>query len=180
MNKNKILNFCHPDPPVGGEGSFKEKRFFRFKHPQNDNLIIRIQIFLCFVVFLFSPAPVFAAKQRVWKTTTATTQTTTIASRPSFSVKFRSDRRALNISFFNLQTASSTSYELTYFGNNLDQGVVGSANASEGNSTTRLLLFGTCSKNVCTYHQNISGMQLVITSKLNNGKTLIKRYKIKV
>ena len=131
------------------------------------------------IVHLYFISPVFAAKQRVWKKTTSTTQTVVTASKPSFTVKLRSDRRALNISFFNLQTATSTNYELTYTGNDLDQGVVGSTNANEGNSTTRLLLFGTCSKNVCTYHKNISGMQLTITSKLNNGKTLIKRYKVK-
>lgn len=139
-------------------------------------------VFLCFtVIFLLTASHIQAAKTRVWTTTkTTTTKTTTTASRPNFRVSFRSDRRALNVNFYSLSSASSTSYELTYMGNGLDQGVVGSTNKAEGSSASRLLLFGTCSHGVCTYHKNISGMQLTITSKLNSGKTLVKRYKIKV
>jgi len=135
-------------------------------------------LFLSFSFLFMSSSGVLAAKQRVWSTQVVAKTTTT--TRPTFSVKFRSDRLALNIIFSNLKTASSTSYELLYTGNGLEQGVVGSINQNEGTSASRLLLFGTCSKNVCTYHKNIQGMKLKITSKLNNGKTLTKRYKIKV
>jgi hypothetical protein len=135
-------------------------------------------LLVVFFLFLASPNTVSAAKKRVWGT--QTTGTVTTATRPNFSVRFRSDRRALNVGFYNLNTASSTSYELTYLGTGLEQGVVGSINKSEGTSASRLLLFGTCSKSDCTYHKNIQNMQLTITSKLNSGKTLIKRYKIKV
>ena len=142
------------------------------------NPIFFLSVFFAITgISLKQPNLTFAAKTRVWTTGSAKT---TVASRPSFSVTFRSDRRALNIRFYNLKTASSTSYELTYNGSGNDQGVVGSALTSEGNSASRLLLFGTCSHGVCTYHQNIQNMQLTITSKLNTGKTLIKRYKIKV
>lgn len=137
----------------------------------------KILLFFIFF-FLVSPGPALAAKKRVWSTQSIKVATT--ATRPSFSVRFRSDRQALNINFYNLNTASATSYELTYQGNGLDQGVVGTINTTESASANRLLLFGTCSKNVCTYHKNIQNMQLTITSKLNSGKTLIKRYKIKV
>ncbi|PIQ70287.1 hypothetical protein COS55_04035 [Candidatus Shapirobacteria bacterium CG03_land_8_20_14_0_80_40_19] len=137
-----------------------------------------LTLFLFFSFMFVGSSGVLAAKKRVWSTQT-TTKTTT-ATRPTFSVKFRSDRRALNVSFYNLNTASSTSYELTYLGNDLEQGVVGSINPNEGSSASRLLLFGSCSGNVCTYHKNIQNMQLKITSKLKSGKTLIKRYRIKV
>jgi len=141
-------------------------------------IILLLTLSYCVLRIAYCPS-VFAAKKRVWNTQTST-KTTTVATRPTFSVKFRADRRALNINFYNISSASSITYELTYMGNSLDQGVVGSVRSSEGSSAFRLLLFGTCSKNVCTYHRNIQNMQLKITSKLNSGKTLIKRYKIKV
>lgn len=135
-------------------------------------------ILIVFLCFLFVPPEVLAAKPRVWKVTQKSTATS--ATRPTYSVKLRSDRRALNVNFSNLQSVKSVSYELTYMGNNLEQGVVGSIYKKEGNSAYRLLLFGTCSRNVCTYHKNVHNTQLVITAKLNSGQTLIKRYKIKV
>jgi len=138
---------------------------------------IYIFVFTIFSLsFFLSPSSAHAAKTRVW----GTKKTATVATRPSFSVKFRSDRRALNVNFYNINLAQSISYELTYLGNDIDQGVVGAVRPSEGNSAFRLLLFGTCSKNVCTYHRNIQNARLVITAKLNNGKTLIKRYTIRV
>lgn len=137
-------------------------------------------IILALFVFLASPARAFAAKQRVWGSGSSKPAVATTATRPTFSVRFRSDRKAINIGFYGLNTASSVSYELTYLGNGIDQGVVGSINKNEGATAGRLLLFGTCSKNVCTYHKNIQDMKLTITSKLNSGKTLIKRYRIRV
>jgi len=125
-----------------------------------------------------SSSPALAAKTRVWSTTK--TSSSGSATRPTYSVKLRSDRRALNVTFNNVNTASSITYELTYFSADLEKGVFGSVLAKEGNYTTRLLLFGTCSKNVCTYHPNISDMQFKIVAKLKTGQTLTKKYRIKV
>ncbi len=131
------------------------------------------------LLMLFSSVkPSLAAKQRVWSTQSATAVTT--ASKPTYSVKLRSDRKALNVIFNNVTTASSVTYELTYLSGELDKGVFGSILPKEGNYATRLLLFGTCSKNVCTYHQKITNMEFKITAKLKSGKTSIKKYKIKV
>ena len=146
---------------------------------KSQTAISTVFIFLCGIFVLSAPDSVYAAKQRVWAVQ-KTTKTVTSATRPTFSVKFRSDRRALNINFYNLDTASSASYELTYNGNGLEQGVVGSIYPKEGNAASRLLLFGTCSKKVCVYHKNIKNTQLTIKSKLKTGKTLVKRFKIKV
>jgi len=110
----------------------------------------------------------------------ATSPVYAVVNRPTFSVKIRSDRRALNVYFYNQQYAKSITYELTYTGNSIDQGVVGSIYKNEGSSAYRLLLFGTCSKKVCTYHRNIKNTQLIIRSKLLNGQTLIKKYTIKI
>lgn len=106
---------------------------------------------------------------------------TTVSSGTGISVtpKIRSDRQALLIYFGNLQNANSVSYMLIYQTNGQQEGAGGSVTASEGNTTSRELLFGTCSKNVCRYHQNITNMKLEVTAELKSGKKLIKRYKIK-
>lgn len=135
-------------------------------------------LLILFVLFIAKPSSAFAAKPRVW--TTTTTKTTTTASRPSYSVKLRSDRKALNVVFNNVATATSVTYELMYLSGDLDKGVFGSILPKEGNYATRLLLFGTCSKVVCTYHKNITNMEFKITAKLKTGKTLTSKYKIKV
>lgn len=141
--------------------------------------ILKAITFIIFIIIiLLYPTSVFAAKLRVWKTTQKTTVTS--ATQPTYSVKLRSDRRALNITFNNVNTANSVTYELIYLSNDLDKGVFGSILPKEGNYATRSLLFGTCSKTVCTYHPNITNMQFKITAKLKNGKTLIKKYKVKV
>lgn len=150
----------------------------RSRRVKHQKLIFLFVLFLLLVTYHLSPVPVLAAKPRVWKTTQTTTATST--GRPTYSVKFRSDRKALNITFNNVNTANSVSYELTYLSGDLEKGVFGSILPKEGNSATRSLLFGTCSKTVCTYHSNISSMQLKITAKLKTGKTLIKKYKVKV
>lgn len=97
----------------------------------------------------------------------------------SVTPKLRGDRKALLIYFSNLQNSNSISYLLTYETNALRQGVEGSAKPSEG-SATREILFGTCSANVCSYHNNITNMKLEVTAELKSGKTLLKRYKIRI
>lgn len=96
------------------------------------------------------------------------------------SPKLRADRQALNIYFGNLSRVKSVSYVLTYTGNGSDQGIMGSIDASNGNTTSRELLFGTCSTSVCTYHSNISNMKLEVTVEQLSGKRTLKRYRIKV
>lgn len=96
------------------------------------------------------------------------------------SPKLKADRQALNIYFGNLSKVRSVSYVLTYAGNGSDQGVMGSIDSSNGNTTNRELLFGTCSTNVCTYHANISNMKLEVTVEQLSGKRTLKRYRIKV
>lgn len=94
--------------------------------------------------------------------------------------KLRRDRQALNVYFGNLQNAKSVSYMLIYKTNGQEEGAGGSVNPSLGNSASRELLFGTCSKNVCRYHPNLSNMSFEVKTQLKSGKSLIKRYKIKI
>lgn len=97
----------------------------------------------------------------------------------SISPRLRSDRKALTISFGNLQNATSVSYTLTYQTNGQQEGAGGTI-SSAGSSATRELLFGTCSKNVCRYHTNITNAKLEVRYTLVNGKTYLKRYRIRI
>lgn len=96
------------------------------------------------------------------------------------SVRLRGDKKALLVSFSNLQNATAVSYILTYQTRGQQEGAGGSVRPSEGNTATRELLFGTCSKNVCTYHPSIANMKFEVTTELKSGKKSIKRYKIRV
>lgn len=95
------------------------------------------------------------------------------------SARLRTDRRALNVYFSNLQKANSVMYTLIYETNGKQEGASGTIDISSSN-TSRELLFGTCSSGDCTYHQNITNMKLEILSELTNGKKTMKRFRIKV
>lgn len=94
--------------------------------------------------------------------------------------RLRNDRRALNITFSNLQNANSVSYNLIYQTRGQEEGAGGTVRPSEGQVASRELLFGTCSRNVCRYHANISNMRLEIISDLKSGKKTLKRYRIRI
>lgn len=97
----------------------------------------------------------------------------------SVSPRLRADRQALLVSFGNLQNARSVTYNLIYQTGENEEGAGGTLSSS-GNSATRELLFGTCSKNVCRYHKNISNMRFEVTTELSSGKKTLKRYRIKI
>lgn len=97
----------------------------------------------------------------------------------SISPKFLPGRNGLRVAFGGLQYATEVSYMLTYETNGKSEGVTGSVKPGEG-STSRDLLFATCSSGVCTNHGKISNMRFEVTSKLKSGKTSIKRYRIRV
>lgn len=101
-------------------------------------------------------------------------------SRISVTPKLRRDRQALLVYFGNLQNAQSVSYMLVYKTNGQEEGAGGSVNPALGNNANRELLFGTCSKNVCRYHPNLSSMTFEVKAQLKSGKNLTKRYKIKI
>lgn len=96
------------------------------------------------------------------------------------SPKLRGDRQALIVYFSNLQNATSVSYSLTYETKGKTEGVAGTIKPAGENSTSRTLLFGTCSAGVCRYHTNITNMRFEVTSKLTSGKTSIKRYRVRL
>lgn len=125
-------------------------------------------------LFFIQPNPVLAAKKRVFKSVGSSSAVGT----PAVYLSLRRDRLALNLSFVNLKATKSATYELTYLGSGIDQGVFGSVKPTE--SGRRSLYFGTCSHAVCNPHKNIQNMRLTVKFTLNNGQTISKRYKIKV
>lgn len=93
--------------------------------------------------------------------------------------KLRRDKKALNISFGNLQNADSIEYTLIYKTNGKDEGTVGTVPLNNNSHSTEIL-FGTCSSGVCTYHTNISNMRLEVKSTLKSGKKTVRKYKIRI
>lgn len=134
---------------------------------------------LIFLFFIFIPeinaAKILPQAKSSSKTAVKKSQGSGISVAP----KLRRDRQALIVNFGNLQNTQSVSYMLVYKTNGQEEGAGGSIKPSGGNAT-RELLFGTCSKNVCRYHPNITNMSFEVTAQLTSGKKLIKRYKIKI
>ena len=138
------------------------------------------------VFLLFSASSEVHAKRtvpQVQKSTTSVSKTTTVKSSSkgiTTKVKFRSDRRAINVTFTNLSIAASVNYTLSYDAKGIPQGAGGTLQNSATDPTTRELLFGTCSHGVCRYDSNIKNAKLVVTSTLSNGKRVIKVFRLKV
>lgn len=95
-------------------------------------------------------------------------------------VKLRADRKAVIVYFSNLQNAKAVSYSLTYSTNSQEEGAVGSLNLGKAVVASQELLFGTCSKGVCTYHVGVKNVKLEVSYTTKAGKKYIKRFKIKV
>lgn len=108
------------------------------------------------------------------------TVTKTVGASINISPRLRADRRALIVYFSALQNATSVSYMLIYDTSIQQEGAGGSLNLKNGSSQNAELLFGTCSKGVCTYHRGIKNAKLEVTYTLKSGKKYIKRYRIKV
>ena len=148
------------------------------------NLLRAALIFILvpFLIGLFSPPSVFAARKRI-RVKRRTRKTA--GSRRSFygaarsMVKLRGDRRALLLTISGMENCKSLSYKLTYTANGVPQGVMGKIDPALEPTAKRELLFGTCSRGVCTYHRGLANMRLLISSHLKSGITVIKPYRIK-
>ncbi len=110
------------------------------------------------------------------KTTVRSSGGTTIGVYP----KLRSDRKALNVNFSNLQNAKSVSYQLIYKTSAQEEAAMGGLNLKGQNSESAELLFGTCSKNVCRYHSGIRDARLEVSYTSKTGRKYLKKFKIKV
>lgn len=141
----------------------------------------KISFFLVLLFILLSPDAILAKTlPQASKTSAKTIGKTSVGTTIGVFPRIRADKRALIVNFTNLQNASLVSYLLTYQTYTQGEGARGSLNLTGSSSKTQELLFGTCSKNVCTYHKGISNMRLEVSYTAKSGKKYIKRYKIKV
>lgn len=112
-----------------------------------------------------------AAKKRVWSKTV-------VASGPGVSARLTKWKQYVNLGFYGLNKVATVQYELTYNGNNTEQGVFGDIKV-EKNSVGREIFMGTCSHGACVAHKNVSNLRLTITYKMKDGKQVVKKYKIR-
>lgn len=133
----------------------------------------------CLVIFLFFST---SAHAKLLPQVKSSNQTSRSTGRGNVSIypRLRRDKLALDITFGNVLNTNSISYTLVYETNGQQEGAEGTVTPAEGNSASRELLFGTCSKNDCRYHSNIKNMKLEVTIETKSGKRTLKRYRIKV
>lgn len=134
-------------------------------------------LFFLSLAFAFITPTVSAAKPRV-KSTGSKSITTATAGYST--AKLSRGTNSVVVTFLNLKSVSKITYTLSYTANGIEQGVVGTLTPSGIATDSRDLYFGTCSHGVCTAHRGIQKATLVIETKLNSGRTNIKRYKIKI
>lgn len=139
--------------------------------------ILLIVIFSLFILTKNAEAKVLPQAAKSGKQTAVTKKST--GTGISVSPRLRGDRKALIVNFSNLQNATAVSYLLTYKTSTQEEGAMGGLNLT-GSNATQELLFGTCSKNVCRYHTNISNARLEVSYTSKSGNKYIKRFKIRV
>lgn len=95
--------------------------------------------------------------------------------------RLRADRKAVIVTFSNLQNAKSVSYSLIYtHGAGQQEGAGGGLNLIGQNTDKAELLFGTCSAGVCRYHSNIRDARLEVSYTSANGKKYLKKFRIRI
>lgn len=89
---------------------------------------------------------------------------------PSVSASVLKSRKSLSTTFLNLSNTKTITYNLTYDSLKGKQGARGTIKVKPNTKTlSRSILFGTCSKKVCTYHKNIKNIKLSVDFTLKNG-----------
>lgn len=137
---------------------------------------------LFFVSILFLSASIFPVEAKLLPQSLNTPKKS-VAAVPGgvvVSPRLRQDRKALILYLNNLSKANNVTYTLMYQTNGKEEGISGTITSSSGNATSRELLFGTCSSGVCRYHTNITNMKLEVAIELISGKTIVKKYRVRV
>jgi hypothetical protein len=124
--------------------------------------LFTILLACCLLFVVIHPA--FAAKKL-----------TAVYVAPTF-IKSTNNVRA---TFSGTRDAKKISYTLSYEGNGIGQGVIGSFAPAKSNVVTKNLFLGTCSGKVCIKHKNIKNITLTVTITYSNGQVVTNTYKIK-
>jgi len=140
----------------------------------------KLSIFLFVLSLSFlSSKEIYAAKKFVPKASTPKTYAKRATGNLPAVVKYRGDKLAILLSFSNFSGIESVNYTFTYDSGETRQGAAGTIRSNNNPESQRELLFGTCSKGVCTYHHNLSSARLILTGNMTNGRTVTKSYRIK-
>src|SRR3989344_8104361 len=89
----------------------------------------------------------------------------TLEKRPFVSMYPRTGGKEINLTVDKVQDATSMEYEIEYYDTDRTfiEGAFGSIDLSkESQPLTKQILLGTCSKNVCRYHDGVSGGSLTL------------------
>lgn len=135
-------------------------------------MVLRVLV-LIIIFALFQSVPTQAAKKRSWSTPPAAL---TVA--PSVSARLTGRKQYLNLNFRGISATNGFTYELTFNGNNLEQGIYGTIKPSE-RKTSRSLFLGTCSHGACTPYKNINNLHLTVTYQLKTGQSVVKKYQVR-
>lgn len=124
-------------------------------------------------------SPVEAAKPRTPAATAAKSSGSGTATGYS-RAKLSRNTNSVILTFLNLGSVSKITYTLSYTANGIEQGAMGSITPAGNATDSRDVYFGTCSHGVCTPHRGIQNASLVVETHLKNGRTNVKRYKIRI
>lgn len=138
-------------------------------------LALSLAVLFIFLASSLAEAKLLPQAKKGGKTTPVKSTVSGITVSP----RLRGDRKALLITFSNLQNAKSVSYTLMYQASGQEEGAGGTLSSLDGNQS-RELLFGTCSKNVCRYHTGITNAKFEVSYTATSGKKYLKRYRIRV
>ena len=136
-------------------------------------------IFLTYLSFFCLNPKITLAKKKIGAKTSTVKSAVPSSLKMVIRPKLRSDRKALQVTFSNLNYVTSFTYELIYEANGIDQGAYGSVTIKDESPISRELLFGTCSGTVCRYHTGIKNMKFSVTTTYKNGRKIINRYRVK-
>lgn len=125
-------------------------------------------------LIFFTAQPSIAAEK-----TKAPIKSATKSSQETISSLYIKNRNTVRITFPQLNNVKKISYQLTYEGNGLGQGVMGSVMPKGKKSITKDIFLGTCSSGVCRRYKNIKNLKLQTTTEYKKGKPSTKTYKIK-
>lgn len=101
------------------------------------------------------------------------------ASQNSITPIYIKNRNTVRITFPQLNNVKKISYQLTYEGNGLGQGVMGSVVPKGKKTIAKDIFLGTCSSGVCRQYKNIKNIKLQTTTEYKKGKPSTNTYKIK-
>ncbi|OGY08091.1 MAG: hypothetical protein A2782_03700 [Candidatus Blackburnbacteria bacterium RIFCSPHIGHO2_01_FULL_43_15b] len=99
---------------------------------------------------------------------------------PTVSASVAKNRKSAYVTFSNLTSVKTVRYMFTYDSKGGPQGASGTIRLKSRTKTlSRRLLFGTCSKNVCTYHKNVTNIKLSVDFTLKSGGVVSFEKKLK-